>query len=320
MSALVLALALTLAEELYTNAEREEKDLAFASALHDYEASVAADPSNRWVLRSNARARWLRDRSEGDFAPLVRLEKVRRDPSAQHDTATVDALARDLETFPPGEVRVEARMFVAESYLTLIGRPNDGERELDALLDEPVASKASGDAAIRAQAASRLVDLAMSRGDVASANRAAARAGSGAVQLGARVAHWARRRVIERVCAAVLAVFAIAGCAAAARRLRGARVAALAAFVAKAAAICVYLATFAAILAGSYEGGHTLPFVMLPLAVLPIVIVARAWALSGASSTRARTLRAIFSATAVVAVALLVLDRIDVRYLESFGL
>ena len=320
MSALVLALALSLAEELYTNAEREEKDLAFAAALHDYEASVAADPSNRWVLRSNARARWLRDRSEGEFAPLTRLERVRRDPSAQRDAGAVDALARDLEAFPPGEVRVEARMFVAESYLTMLGRPADSERELDSLLDEP-APRASGDAALRAQAASRLVDIAMSRGDVASAKRAAARAGSsGAAQLGARVAQWARRRVIERTSAVVLALFAIAGCVAAARRLRGPSVAALVSFVGKAALICVYLATFAAVLAGSYEGGHTMPFVMLPLAVLPIAIIARAWALAGASSPRARALRAVFGAAAVAAAAFLVLDRIDVRYLESFGL
>ena len=319
MSALVLALALSLAEELYTTAEQEEKDLAFAAALHDYEASVAADPSNRWVLRANARARWLRERSEGDFAPLARLEHVRRDPTAQRDVATVDALAHDLETFPPGEVRIEARMFVAESYLTLLGRPTDGAHELDALLDEP-AVKAAGDAPLRAQAASRLVDIAMSRGDVAAAKRAADRAGSGAAQLGARVTQWARRRIIERVSAGVLALFAIAGGVAAGRRLRGARVAALGAFTSRAALICVYLAIFAAVLAGSYENGHTLPFIALPIAILPIAILARAWALAGASTNGARTLRAIFGAVAVAAAAFLVLDRIDVRYLESFGL
>jgi len=319
VSALVLALALSVAEELYTTAEQEEKDLSLAAALHDYEASVAADPSNRWVLRANARARWLRERSEGDFAPLVRLERVRRDPTAQRDARAVEALAHDLEAFPPGEVRVEARMFVAESYLTLLGRPIDGERELDALLDEP-GVKTKGDAAIRAQAASRLVDIAMARGDVAAGKRAAARAGSGSAQLGARVAQWARRRLLERASVAVLAIFVLAGGAAAGRRLRGARVTALGAFVAKAALICVYLATFAAVLAGSYEGGHTMPFVMLPLAVLPIAVVARAWALAGASSKGARALRAVFGVVAVAAAAFLVLDRIDVRYLESFGL
>ena len=319
MSALVLALALSVAEELYTTAEQEEKDLSLAAALHDYEASVAADPSNRWVLRANARARWLRERSEGDFAPLVRLERVRRDPTAQRDARAVEALAHDLEAFPPGEVRVEARMFVAESYLTLLGRPIDGERELDALLDEP-GVKTKGDAAIRAQAASRLVDIAMARGDVAAGKRAAARAGSGSAQLGARVAQWARRRLLERASVAVLAIFVLAGGAAAGRRLRGARVTALGAFVAKAALICVYLAIFAAVLAGSYENGHTLPFIALPIAILPIAILARAWALAGASTNAARTLRAIFGAVAVAAAAFLVLDRIDVRYLESFGL
>jgi hypothetical protein len=319
LSALVLAFALSLSEELYTTAEQEEKDLSLAAALEHYEASVTADPSNRYVLRANARARWLRDRSEGDFAPLVRLERVRRDPSAQHDANAVDALAHDLEQFPAGEVRIEARMFVAEAYATLLSRPNDAERELDALLDEP-ARKASGESALRAQAASRLVDIAMARGDVAAAKHAASRGGSGTTQLVTRVAQWARRRVIERVSAGILAVFVLAGGLSAALRLRGARVVALGSFVAKAAAICVYLAIVAAVIAGSYENGHTLPFVMLPICVLPIAILARAWALAGASTPLARGARAFFGAIAVAAAAFLVLDRIDVRYLESFGL
>ncbi len=322
MSALVLALALAAgtgeagtAEQLYEAAEQEERGLELSAALQHYEESVKASPSNRWALRATARARWLRDRSEGDFAPLVRLERVRRDPSAQRDAATVDALARDLEQFPPGEVRVEARMFVAEAYATQLGRARDAEHELDALLDEP-----KGDPPIRAQAASRLVDIAMARGDVDAAKHAATRASSAAPELLARVLRWTRRRVLERVAAALLAAFALAGTVTAARRLRGARAAALFAFAPKALAICVYLAIVAAVLAGAYENGHTLPFVALPASVLPIVVIARAWALAGAQSTAARATRAVLGAVAVVSAAFLVLDRIDAHYLEGFGL
>ncbi len=306
-------------EQLYTSAEQEEHDLAFASALQHYDECVSSDPSNRWALRATARARWLRDRSEGDFAPLVRLERVRRDPSAQRDASTVDALARDLEQFPPGEVRVEARMFVAEAYATQLGRTRDAEHELDALLDEP-SSKASSDPPIRAQAATRLVDIAIARGDVGAARHAASRASSGAPQLLSRVARWVRRRLLERACAAVLAIFVLAGTITAARKLRGTNAAALGRFVPKAAALCLYLALFAAVLAGSYEGGHTLPFVALPASILPIAVVARAWALAGAQSPPARAVRAVLGALAVVCAAFLVLDRIDARYLESFGL
>ncbi|HEY1959622.1 MAG TPA: hypothetical protein VGH28_28630 [Polyangiaceae bacterium] len=322
---LVVALAVTepaaraTAERLYESAEREEKALDLKDALADYEASVAADPSNRYVLRANARAGWLRDRSEGDFAPLVRLERVRRQEGSQRDAAEVDALAGDLEKFPAGEVRVEARMFVAEAYATKLARPRDAERELDALLDEPRA-KSTADGPIRSQAATRLADIAMARADVASAKGAAARVASIDPELVVRVAHWARRRILERVAVAALALFAILAGQAAARRLRGARARELVRFVPRAAAICVYLTIVATALANAFERGNATPFVMLPASVLAIAVAARAWSLAGSSSPAARAARATFGAVAVASAALLVLAGIDVRYLESFGL
>jgi len=322
VSALVLALALAAsspqrqaAEQLYEKADREEHELDFAAALADYEASVKTDPSNRYVLRASARARWLRQRSQGGFAPLVALERVRRDPGAQRDAAKVDAIARDLETFPPGEVRVEARMFTAEAYATTLARPRDAERELDALLDEPVA-----DVPIRAQAAERLADLAMKRADVDAAKRAAARVASIDAPLGARVARWARRRVVERGAVATLAIFALLAAQAAARRLRGEGARELGRFVPRAAAVCLYLALVATALANAYESGNSTPFMMLPAGVFVVALGARAWALAGSSSRAARATRATLGVLAALATAFLVLDRIDVRYLESFGL
>ncbi len=303
------------AERLYAAAEQEERDLDFASALAHYEASIQTDPSNRWALRSSARARWLHDRSEGDFAPLVKLERARRDPNAQANAALVDGLARDLEAFPPGEVRTEARMFVAESYASKLARPADAERELDALLDEP-----KSDVPLRAQAASRLVDLATERGDATAAKHAAARAGKSAPDLVARVARWTRRRFVFRASIGVLVVFGVLGIAASARKLRGASARSMLRFAPKAALICVYLATFAAVLATAYERGHATPFLALPAAMFPIILVARAWGLAGAHTRAARVGRAIVSVAAVASAAFIVLYGIDVRYLESFGL
>jgi len=317
----VVAVALSMltgretAEHLFSMAEQEEHDLALASALEHYEASIAADPSNRWALRATARARWLRARSEGDFAPLARLEHVRRDPAAQRDARVVDALANDLEAFPQGEVRVEARMFVAEAYATRLGRTADAERELRQLLDE-----SEGDPPIRVQAATRAVDIAMARGDVVAAKLAADRVAKIEPQLPHRVYRWARRRVIERGAIAILALFVVIGGATALRRLRAPSRSELRRFLLRAVGVAVYLAIAAVLLANAYERGNALPFLLLPACILPIAVVARAWALAGASSRAARVARATLSAAAVLAAAFLVLDGVDIRYLESFGL
>jgi hypothetical protein len=314
--ALVLAVALSAAsneaEQLFAKAEQEEHDLAFGAALADYDASIATEPSNRYALRAAARSRWLRARAEGSFVPLERLERVRRDPSAQHDASTVDALAHDLETFPVGEVRTEARMFVAEAYTSLHRTP-DAERELDALLDDP-----AGAAPIRAQAAIRLADIAMARGDVAAAKHAADRVASIDAPLVTQVAHWARRRVIERVAIGVIALFVIGSAVATAKRAR--RLGELGTFAPRAFALCAYLGLVAGLLANAFERGNALPFLVLAALVLPVALLARAWALAGASTLVARALRATLGAVTVVAIAFLVLDKIDVRYLESFGL
>jgi hypothetical protein len=307
MIAIVLAASLE-AEQLFATAEQEEHDLALAAALEHYDACVAADPSNRYALRAATRARWLRARSEGGFAPLERLERVRRDPKAQQDAATVDSLAHDLEAFPHGEVRTEARMFVAEAYDAQLHRSGDAERELALLLDD-----ATGELPIRAQAATRLADLAMARGDVATAEHAA-HAVAFDKQLTTRVAHWTRRRVIERVAVGAVAVFVIGA-------LRHARaVLNLRSFAPRAFAVCGYLALVAGVLANAYERGNALPFMLVPACVFPVALLARAWALEGKKTLAARIARATLGAAAVVALGFLVLDGVDVRYLESFGL
>ena len=206
-------------------------------------------------------------------------------------------------------------MLVAEAWSTSLARPTDAERELGALLEDP-----SGEPPLRAQAAMRLAEMAMARGDVAMAKRAASRVATIDEPLVVRVARWARRRVIERLAAGVIGVFVVGALATALRRIQRLSRTELRAFAPRAFAICAYLALGAALLANAFEQGNALPFLLVPACLLPILLLARAWALTGSSSRLARTTRATLSAAAVLAVAFLVLDRVDVRYLESFGL
>ncbi len=289
--------------------------MEFGEALEHYEASVAIDPSTRYALRARARVSWLHRHEEGGFAPLVRLEKVRRDPRAQFDGAAMDSLARDLEAFPPGAVRCEARMLVAEGYGARLARPSDAEHELKGLLDEPAC-----EGPLRAQAATKLTDLALARDDLATAREAAARVTKDAPELFPRIQRLWRRRIFRRAAVVLIAVSAGLGLWGLFKTIRTGEGRQLARFAGRALAICVYLAIFGGVLANAFERGHATPFVLLSASTLLVVVLARASAIAGSRSYLARAGRALLGVATVLGAALIVLERLDVRYLESFGL
>jgi hypothetical protein len=97
----------------------DEADGAPARAFDQYKASVALSPTGRLARRIRMRLEWLQSRSEGDFVPLSRLWAVRRDPAFTHDPEVARAFAREADGFPPGIVRSEARMAVAEALLAM---------------------------------------------------------------------------------------------------------------------------------------------------------------------------------------------------------
>jgi tetratricopeptide (TPR) repeat protein len=115
----------------------DEADGAFARALTNYTACLGSMPTSRWARNARQRIAWLDERSEGEFKPLARLQRVRRDPSLANDAAEIEALASAAETFPTGVVRGEARMFVAETWLKGMNRPKDAVTELRKVLDDP---------------------------------------------------------------------------------------------------------------------------------------------------------------------------------------
>jgi hypothetical protein len=307
------------AQELFARAEKDDADGAYAKALAEYEEATAVAPSAPFVPRAQARAAILRAHAEGDFVPLARLERVRRDPKLSSDPREIDALARDAETFPPGLVRAEARLLVAEAYLGRLGRPAEAPPILERVADDPSTDPLTARLAVR-----MLVDLRIAQGDTDGAI-AAARARPALVEanLMRQVTALARRRVAHRVAIGVLVAAAALLAAAALRARRRRELAPALLALRKAWRPALVLAAIVAgggLLASTYESGTSAPFLLLGAVVLPLTLAARAWGAIGSAGAAARAGRAALCAATVLAAALLVLEWVEPRYLGSFGL
>jgi hypothetical protein len=81
-----------------------------------------------------------------------------------------------------------------------------------------------------------------------------------------------------------------------------------------------YVAIVGGMLASQYESGNASPFLVLGVAIVPLVLVARAWSAVGSVRLSARIGRAMLCATSVFAVAFLVLRLVRSDYLDGFGL
>jgi hypothetical protein len=296
-------------------AEKEDEALAFPSALADYEAALRLDPTMSRAMRAEARSKALRARAEGDFIPLGALERVRRSPELSSDAAAVDALVRAAEAFPPGLVRVETWMFAAEADARRFGRPAEAAPLWRRVVVDPAA-----DAVTIASARAALVELDLAAGDRASAALDA----GGAQDLVAKVHRAARRHglhIASIASVAALVVFALVGIA---RAVRGGRAGSIRVAVRKSARLVAAYAAYVAIaggaLAAGYEDGNARPFLLFGIVLLPLLALARAWAAAGSAARQAQALRAVVAAASALGAAFLVLESVDVRYLEGLGL
>jgi hypothetical protein len=306
------------AEAYFQLGALHEEEGKFAEALEEDRAAVEAAGDTRWGQRARDRADWLRARSEGNFAPLERLENIRRDPAASADPATIAQLATELESFPPGLVRVEARMLVAEAWR--VPRPEDAIGQLRAVTNDPKAEPLTLRLAER-----ELVDALVATGRL---DDAAAEAATHAPRLDPRFVKQVQRLVVRRqvrgAAYVVLAVFAALAAVALWRaRRRGVLATArreLRTLARVAVPFVAFLAIGGGVLASKYESGNASPFLWLGAVVLPLLLVARAWAAVGAQTARARAGRAALCGGAVVAAAFTLLDLLDPQYLVGFGL
>lgn len=303
---------------LFELAEMDEHDYRFASALARYDASVARDPSHRYALRARAHADTLRTHSEGDFAPYSELEHIRRDRIASRDPVALAKLAQDADGFPPGLVRVEARMLVGDTLLA------QGDLIKALPLLDSVDADPMTDPILHHQAAHELVDAYLLENDPEDAMKVALRPHEDPALLD-KVKRSIRRGHARTGALIVLALFGLASSIAIARGVARGKTAdivrALKRFLPLAIGFAAWIAAFGGILAASYEKGNESPFIALGLATIPIFLIARAWGAAGAESRIAKIARAILAAASVAAIAFVVLSYVGSgMYMKGFGL
>jgi tetratricopeptide (TPR) repeat protein len=305
------------ARAMFEEGERATAELRFAEALAAYEKVMTIDPGAPFAKLARIRAADLTAHREGGFAPLARLEAVRRRPDA--DRATIDALARDVATFPAGRVRGEARLVVAEAYWHRFG-----EIDLAASALGEVLADGAADRLTRALAMNELVALERQRGDLEAAHRAVESVPDLVPALRAEISRLMRRVLLRRIAIGMVAVLGAIGLASIARlllRTRDPERVMRSVVRPLAVGFALYLGGAAAILVRLHGDGDARPFIWLGLGVFGVDVVARAWRLgSGDTRALARTGRAVACAAGVLAVAFLSLEGANAGYLENFGL
>lgn len=305
------------AESALDLAEREDSAFELFRALEHYDESLALDPTN---VGAERRAALLRSHSEGSFLPFAALERVRRDTALSNSPRAIDALVRDADKFPPGQVRIEVWVLAAEALSQRFDRPNDAQHYLRRVLEDPQTDD------VTAQKAARdLVTLALAHGDFESAKFAVVSAGSRAdAHLARDVARALLRQRIHRAVVAMMTAFLVMATrsliAAASRGELSALRAALAKTWSFVFGYAAYVAILGACLASGYETGTASPFLLFGAVLVPIAMLARAWSAVGLNSDIVRAARAVLCGAAVFGSGFLVLENASGTYLESLGL
>jgi hypothetical protein len=164
-------------------------------------AAAERCPNDGRARYSEVRAAFLGTHAEGDYTPLVLLERAQaNEPGALAD------LAAAVANFPPGLVRQEARLLLGHAALRDSQTDDAGLQWLRPLLQDPNASTA-----YRGDAARLWIDHTRIRGGFMRAwdARAALR---GVPTYGAMAARLAIRESVAMGCYAILALYIIALC------------------------------------------------------------------------------------------------------------
>jgi hypothetical protein len=305
------------AEAIFREAEKADDSLDLGRALLLYDEARALDPGSPRAPRAEARAAMLRTHAEGALVPYAMLERVRRDPALSASPSAIDELVHAAESFPSGPVRVEVWVLGAEAYGYRFGRPREAEALLRRVVGDPSAER------VLAQKAARdLTTLSLSRGDLAGAEDAVRLAGTRAdPKLARDVKRAVRRRSLQSASiAVVVAMLLLAARAVAARRSRERVRRALASTWKLVLGYAAYVALGGALLASGYQADTAKPFLWFGAVLAPILLLSRAWGAAGGETRAARGGRATLCAMAAVGAAFLVLEVIDVKLLEGFGL
>ena len=121
---------------------RDEAVGDYAGALEHYRACAEAATSGRLGRNARSRVAWIEERSPGGFAALAALARLRRAPSVLDDPAASAQLAAEAESFPPGLVRSEIRLRLAQAWLRQPSRRAQALAELRSIVSDPSAGQA----------------------------------------------------------------------------------------------------------------------------------------------------------------------------------
>jgi hypothetical protein len=238
------------------------------------------------------------------------LDRIRQDPKLASDGEAIDHLVKNANLARPSVFRTEAWSLAAEAYANRLDRPDEAVALWEKILADP-----TSDPVLARKAGRDLVNHRLARGDIEGARRAA---GSDRAFL-ADVRRVERRGVARIVSIAAIVVLVLfAGVSA----LRGRRrvLPPVKRILRFALAYAVYVALAGALLASRYESGNARPFILLGAVLPPLFVLARAWSATGSSAPWARAGRALVSAAGAIGAAMLVLEHVNVSYLEGFGL
>jgi hypothetical protein len=307
-----------LAAQAFESAERAFRAGDFAEAKARYDETLRLDPSAPFARIAQVRAADLGARSEGGFGPLARLERVRRDARKSADPREIEALRDDLRSFPPGRVRSEARMLVAESLRHKLARPREAVALFEQIVDDPAA-----DGLTKSLALSELVATLREVGQIDRAVAVLDAHPEMLPGLRAEVKRLARRETLRRMSQGTLALLGAIGVVAvarAARRVGDVRELPAALVRPLSLGFAAFLGGAAAVIARLRGDGDPRPFMLLGVGVFAVDVVARAWRIGGSNRPGSRALRASACALGVLAVAFVAIERTEASYLASFGL
>jgi hypothetical protein len=249
-----------------------------------------------------------------------RLDRIRADPRLADDPVVIGVLARQAETFPPGAVRTEARMLVAEAWLGRMNRPDEAITELRRVADDPDADGLSARLAER-----ELVGALLAKGDTEAAGaEARARASRLDPRFLLSVRRTVRRPWLLRAAFAVLTAFVAGASVGLVRASQGGALGNVGPALRRLAPVAVPFVAVVAVgggtLASRYEAGNAAPFLLLGAILVPTLVLAGLWSAVGSMAPAARAGRAALCGLSVVAAAFVLLDLLGPDYLDGFGL
>lgn len=303
----------------YQLGQNAESLFHYQEALSHYNDSIQRHEHGACAEDTRRRIESLLSYSEGNFGPFEQLERARHTSDIEHNLAMLESLRIAADSFPNGRVRGEARLLVGLAFASNAEQRTRAPSILDAVVRDPFAAPATRKQALRS-ATDLLWQLDVREGvRLVSRNHAIA-----SIDLVNEAKKHERRFWAHRATVFLLALFCAnslfaIGRQVAARRFDAAR---LGRRAVRSLSFGVLVGGAGAAIVSFYERGHTLPFLLLGVSIVAVAILADAWRLANDGKAPHRTrvaLRLLLSASAVLSSAYLILESIDVRYLEAFG-